>query len=86
MILITGATGTNGKEVVKQLSDRSVRIRVMIRPSEKKTRLPDTGVESVIADFDDVNSLEIALAAHVLGILKERGQASRRPFFWLRVP
>jgi len=62
MILITGATGTNRKEVVKQLSDRSVRIRVMIRPSGKKTRLPDTGVESVIADFDDVNSLEIALA------------------------
>ena len=31
MILITGATGTNGREVVKQLSDKGVQIRVMVR-------------------------------------------------------
>ena len=30
MILITGATGTNGTEIVKQLSDKGVKIRVMI--------------------------------------------------------
>jgi uncharacterized protein YbjT (DUF2867 family) len=34
MILITGATGTTGSEIVKQLSDKGVKIRVMIRKPE----------------------------------------------------
>ena len=34
----------------------------MIRQPERSTALPDSGVESVIADFDDVTSLERALA------------------------
>ena len=39
MILITGATGTNGREIVKQLSDKGVKIRVMIRKRERERRL-----------------------------------------------
>jgi uncharacterized protein YbjT (DUF2867 family) len=34
MILITGATGTNGREIVKQISDKGVKIRVMVRKRE----------------------------------------------------
>jgi uncharacterized protein YbjT (DUF2867 family) len=62
MILITGATGTNGREIVKQLSDKGVKIRAMIR-KRGDAKLPDTSnVEFVIGDFDDVASLNAALA------------------------
>src|SRR5919108_1687235 len=62
MLLITGATGTNGREIVKQLSDKGVKIRAMIR-KRGDAKLPDTSnVEFVIGDFDDVASLNAALA------------------------
>lgn len=63
MILITGATGSNGTEIIKLLSSRSVRLRAMVRKPEAAkeiARLP--GVELLVADFDDPASLERALS------------------------
>ena len=34
MILITGATGTNGREILKRLSAKGVRARAMVRIRE----------------------------------------------------
>ena len=48
MILITGATGTNGRELVKQLSDKGVKIRVMVRKRENANLPPSSNIEYVI--------------------------------------
>jgi uncharacterized protein YbjT (DUF2867 family) len=62
MILITGATGTNGREIVAQLSAKGVRARAMVRKRED-VKLPRTrNVEVVHGDFDDASSLDAALA------------------------
>ena len=62
MILITGATGTNGREIVKQLSAKGTRARAMVRKRED-VKLPRTlNIEFVNGDFDDAFSLDAALA------------------------
>jgi uncharacterized protein YbjT (DUF2867 family) len=59
MILVTGATGSNGAELLKLLSSRGVPVRAMSRAPKKITRLP--GVETVAGNFDDPASIERAL-------------------------
>jgi uncharacterized protein YbjT (DUF2867 family) len=62
MILITGATGTVGSEVVKRLSARGVQVRVVTRDPQKAEaqRLPHVHV--VQGDFEDVDSMRRACA------------------------
>jgi uncharacterized protein YbjT (DUF2867 family) len=62
MILITGATGTTGREIVKQLSDKGVNIRLMVRKRESAGLARSSNIECVIGDFDDFASLSGALA------------------------
>ena len=61
MILVTGATGTNGSEVVKALAARGVAARAMVRSLEDGGDLP-TGITAVMGDFDADASLDRALA------------------------
>jgi uncharacterized protein YbjT (DUF2867 family) len=56
MILVTGATGTTGSEVVRLLLEQGERVRAMSRRPE-----PVHGAETVAADFDDPASLTRAL-------------------------
>lgn len=58
MILVTGATGTVGTEVVRILAERGERVRAMTRNPDG-VRLP---VEVVRGDFDDPASLDAAVA------------------------
>jgi uncharacterized protein YbjT (DUF2867 family) len=62
MILITGATGTVGSEVVKRLSAQGKQIRAVTRDLQKAeaNRLPH--VHFVKADFDDPDSMRRACA------------------------
>ncbi|MEV0409137.1 NAD(P)H-binding protein [Actinoallomurus sp. NPDC050550] len=60
MILITGATGTIGAEVVRQLAAAGERVRAMVR-EPSRADLP-ASAEVVRADFDDAPSLEHAVA------------------------
>ncbi|WP_037683202.1 NAD(P)H-binding protein [Streptomyces cellulosae] len=60
MILVTGATGTIGSEVVRQLAARGEKVRAMTR-DPAKARVPE-GVEVVRGDFLDAESVEAALA------------------------
>jgi uncharacterized protein YbjT (DUF2867 family) len=63
MILVTGATGKNGVEILKRLSGRKEPIRAMVRKrSEIMSATPNRGLEFVEADFDDVPSLRKALS------------------------
>lgn len=58
MILVTGATGTIGTEVVRLLAERGERVRAMTRTPER-ANLP---AEVVRGDFDDRDSLDRAVA------------------------
>ena len=59
MILVTGATGHVGSELVAQLASGGHTLRAMTRRPQA-ARLPDT-VEVVAGDFDDGASLDAAL-------------------------
>jgi uncharacterized protein YbjT (DUF2867 family) len=61
MILITGATGRIGGATLKQLTNRGVPVRVLLRNPEKAAALAGPGVETVIGDLGQVRSLEAAL-------------------------
>ena len=62
MMLIAGATGANGTELVKLLSSRGVPVRAMVRsPEGAKVIAALKGVELVVGDFDDPPSVERAL-------------------------
>jgi uncharacterized protein YbjT (DUF2867 family) len=58
-ILVTGATGKVGRQVLAQLRDRGVEVRALVR-NPPTARLPD-GVEVVRGDLTDVDSVKAAL-------------------------
>jgi sugar lactone lactonase YvrE/uncharacterized protein YbjT (DUF2867 family) len=60
-ILITGATGTIGGEVVKQLAAKNLPIRAFVRNPSKAARLKQLGVEIAQGDFLHQDTLEAAL-------------------------
>ena len=60
MILVTGATGNVGSELVAQLAADGVPVRAMTR-SPEKARFPE-GVEVVAGDFDKPETLPAAFA------------------------
>jgi uncharacterized protein YbjT (DUF2867 family) len=59
-ILVTGATGTIGAEVLAHLAGEGLEVRALTRAPEK-ARLP-TGVAPVAADLADVEALRRAMA------------------------
>lgn len=60
-ILITGATGTIGSEIVKRLSQAGVRVRVLVRNPEKVTSLHLLGVEVVQGNLSQPETIDAAL-------------------------
>ena len=85
MILVTGATGTNGAELVKLLSSRGVPLRALVRSRNRGTAIAALpGVESVVGDFDDPASLGRALAgverAFLLTPSTDRAEAQQLAF------
>jgi uncharacterized protein YbjT (DUF2867 family) len=61
MILVTGATGTTGSEVVKQLAYDEFPVRALVRDPRRAAALEGPGVEIVQGDFGDPASLALAL-------------------------
>ena len=62
-ILITGATGNIGKELVKYLSSKKIPFKAMVRSLEKASEINAiSGSEVILGDFNDAASLENALA------------------------
>ena len=63
LILVTGATGTQGGAVVNELLQRGYTVRGLTRnpDSERAQALTDRGVEMVKGDFDDTESLVAAM-------------------------
>ena len=61
-ILVTGATGTIGREVVKRLAERKFVVRAGVRNAAKaRRRFPDS-VELTTFEFEEVASFAAALA------------------------
>ncbi|KAA2261943.1 NAD(P)H-binding protein [Solihabitans fulvus] len=60
MILITGATGHIGRELSRELDDRAVPFRVLVRDPARATALP-ARAERVVGDLDDPATLAPAL-------------------------
>lgn len=60
-ILITGATGSIGGQVVKQLVDRGASLRALVRSEQKAAALAQPGVEAVIGDLAKPDTLAAAL-------------------------
>ena len=61
MILVTGASGSNGSELIKQLSATGASVRAMVRKRRDLENGALPGVEFVTADFDDLASVSRAL-------------------------
>lgn len=61
MILVTGATGNNGSELVRQLSISGTSFRAMVRKPHSRMNDAFPGVEFVMADFDDTGTTRRAL-------------------------
>jgi NAD(P)H dehydrogenase (quinone) len=51
MMLITGATGTTGRETVQQLSVAGAQVRALVRRAETASAVKGVGVELVIGDL-----------------------------------
>ena len=62
MILVTGATGTNGRLVVQALLAAGARVRAMVQDSSRAANLARAGAELAVADFDRAETLDRALA------------------------
>lgn len=61
MILVTGATGTNGCEIVKQLSTAGAQVRALVHNPQKASMLKGLNIEVVIGDFNEPETLDAAL-------------------------
>ncbi len=62
MILITGATGTTGREVVSELKALgATRVRALVRDASRASFIREAGFETVEGDFDAPETLDAAL-------------------------
>ena len=61
MILITGASGKVGGAICRQLAERGIAVRVMLRDHAQAEKLPP-GTEIVVGSYDDPESLSRACA------------------------
>lgn len=61
MILVTGATGTTGSELVRQLRDAGAPVRALVRDPERARELLGPGVELAEGDYDRPEALRTAL-------------------------
>jgi len=61
MLLVTGATGTTGMEVLRALKARGAVARALVRDETKAHHLRDLGFEPTTGDLGDPRTLTAAL-------------------------
>lgn len=61
IIFVSGATGNIGKEVVKQLIEKGIRVRAGVHSEQKAGILKKLGAEVVLIDLNDIKSIQTAL-------------------------
>ncbi len=62
MILVTGATGKVGSELIRRLSEARASFRALVRSSGKAQAIREAGGEAVVGDLSDAAAVEEALA------------------------
>jgi len=77
MVLVTGATGFVGRQVVRELISRGHPVRALVRAAARATVLPSEGVEVVHGDALDPESLHrpcegVDAIVHLVAIIRER--------------
>lgn len=60
-ILVTGATGTIGSEVVKQLAATGATVRAAVQATSKTDKIKQAGAEPFVMNFTDAASMRAAL-------------------------
>jgi uncharacterized protein YbjT (DUF2867 family) len=83
-ILVFGGTRGTGLEIVRQLRERGESVTVAVRKTSNTTELQKLGVETVIADALDANTVQAAMgsapfAAVISTIGTTRGEQDKRP-------
>ncbi len=76
MILVTGANGFVGRNLVRRLQKDGIAVRALVRNAAKAARLRDLGAELVDGDISNLSSLEAAMEGcekviHLVGIIQE---------------
>ena len=76
MILVTGANGFVGRNLVRRLQKDGTAVRALVRNAAKAARLRDLGAELVDGDISNLSSLEAAMKGcakviHLVGIIQE---------------
>jgi uncharacterized protein YbjT (DUF2867 family) len=61
MILVTGATGNNGLELVRQLTALGQRVRALVRDASDSAKLKGLNVELAAGDFEQPQTMQTAL-------------------------
>ena len=61
MILVTGATGRTGSEVVKELIAKGEQVRALVRDPERAEAIRGPGVELVVGDVEKPETWDAAL-------------------------
>lgn len=61
-ILVTGATGTVGSEVIRQLRDRGIPVRAGVHTSEKAGIFSEQGIDVVHIDYEKADTFDTAVA------------------------
>jgi NAD(P)H dehydrogenase (quinone) len=80
-LVITGATGQLGRLVVQSLLDREVRADDIVatgRNLNQISDLADRGVRTLVADYDDIDSLRAAFAGADKVLLVSGSEAGQR--------
>lgn len=84
MILVTGATGNNGTEILKHLVAQNVPVRAMVRSRDRASTIADPNIEVVEGDFDRPETLLSVLPgverAFLLTNSSERAEAQQLAF------
>ena len=83
-ILVTGATGSNGTEIIKRLSAQNIPVRAMVRNPDRAKEIVLPNVEVVEGNFDHPETLLEALTevgrAFLLTNSTERAEAQQLAF------
>lgn len=81
MYVVSGATGHTGSAVAKNLLEKNLPVRVIVRSAEKASELETLGAEIAIADLQDADALTEALKdATVLYLMNPPAYAAEDQF------
>jgi len=62
VILVTGATGNTGSELVRLLAEAGAPVRALVRSPEKAASIKRLGLETALGDFEQPDTLDAAMA------------------------